>query len=44
MNAIEKPGLEAAPFYQALGNEVALFEQAWKHGLPVLIKGPTGCG
>ena len=44
MNALEKPGLDAAPFYQALGNEVGLFEQAWKHGLPVLIKGPTGCG
>ena len=44
MNAIEKPELSTAPFYQALGNEVALFEQAWKQGLPVLIKGPTGCG
>ena len=44
MNALEKPGLDAEPFYQALGNEVGLFEQAWKHGLPVLIKGPTGCG
>ncbi|KTC33174.1 MAG: CbbQ/NirQ/NorQ/GpvN family protein [Pseudomonas sp.] len=32
------------PFYQAQGNEPALFEQAWRHGLPVLIKGPTGCG
>ncbi|WP_234702662.1 MULTISPECIES: CbbQ/NirQ/NorQ/GpvN family protein [Pseudomonas] len=36
--------MSTAPFYQALGNEVALFEQAWKQGLPVLIKGPTGCG
>ena len=44
MNALEKPGLDATPFYQALGNEVGLCEQAWKHGLPVLIKGPTGCG
>ena len=34
----------ATPFYQSLGNEEALFEQAWKHGMPVLIKGPTGCG
>ncbi|MGE7958288.1 CbbQ/NirQ/NorQ/GpvN family protein [Pseudomonas sp. NPDC089530] len=32
------------PFYQPLNNEQALFEQAWRHGLPVLIKGPTGCG
>jgi MoxR-like ATPases len=21
-----------------------LFQQAWQHGMPVLIKGPTGCG
>ncbi|MGC5699013.1 CbbQ/NirQ/NorQ/GpvN family protein [Pseudomonas sp. NFXW11] len=32
------------PYYQAQGNEPALFEQAWRHGMPVLIKGPTGCG
>ncbi|HEY0634714.1 MAG TPA: CbbQ/NirQ/NorQ/GpvN family protein [Gammaproteobacteria bacterium] len=34
----------AAPFYQPQGNEVALFEHAWRHQLPLLIKGPTGCG
>ncbi len=32
------------PFYLSSGNEVALFENAWRHRLPVLIKGPTGCG
>lgn len=32
------------PFYQATGNEIALFEHAWKNQLPLLIKGPTGCG
>ncbi|MBA1330612.1 ATPase AAA, partial [Candidatus Endoriftia persephone str. Guaymas] len=26
------------------GNEIALFEHAYKHQLPMLIKGPTGCG
>lgn len=31
-------------FYQPQHNEQALFEQAWRHSLPVLIKGPTGCG
>jgi nitric oxide reductase NorQ protein len=35
---------EAAPFYRPQGNEVALFEHAWRHQLPLLIKGPTGCG
>ncbi|CAP44401.1 CbbQ/NirQ/NorQ/GpvN family protein [Bordetella petrii] len=33
-----------APYYQSLGNEEQLFELAWRHGMPVLVKGPTGCG
>ncbi len=32
------------PFYRPQGNEIELFEYAWRHQLPVLIKGPTGCG
>ncbi|MEZ5585435.1 MAG: CbbQ/NirQ/NorQ/GpvN family protein [Sedimenticolaceae bacterium] len=32
------------PFYCPQGNEIALFERAWANQLPVLIKGPTGCG
>ena len=32
------------PFYLPGGNEVALFEHAYQHQLPMLIKGPTGCG
>ncbi len=32
------------PFYEPQANEVELFEHAYKHQLPVLIKGPTGCG
>ncbi len=31
-------------FYQEQANEVTLFDYAHKHQLPVLIKGPTGCG
>ncbi len=34
----------AEPFYLPLGNEVALFEAAWHQRLPVMLKGPTGCG
>ncbi len=33
-----------APFYQSQGNEVALFEAAYAARLPVMVKGPTGCG
>ena len=40
-NAIE---LNAAPFYLPQQNEVELFRHAYENQLPVLIKGPTGCG
>lgn len=33
-----------APFYQAAGDEIEVFEHAWRNRLPLLIKGPTGCG
>lgn len=32
------------PFYQAQGQEIELFEHAYRRQLPVLLKGPTGCG
>jgi len=35
---------QRAPYYLPLGNEVALFEAAYHAKLPVLLKGPTGCG
>ncbi|HIP20042.1 MAG TPA: AAA family ATPase, partial [Sulfurimonas sp.] len=31
-------------YYKAQANEVALFEAAASMNLPILIKGPTGCG
>ena len=34
----------ALPFYAEQGGEAALFEHAWRQRLPLLIKGPTGCG
>ncbi len=37
------PNLEI-PFYQPAGDEIEVFEHAWKNRLPLLIKGPTGCG
>ncbi len=33
-----------APFYLPQGAEITLFERAAEHRLPVLVKGPTGCG
>lgn len=32
------------PHYQAQGHEIALFGHAFRCRLPVLLKGPTGCG
>lgn len=33
-----------APYYQPIGDEIELFQAAFKARLPVLLKGPTGCG
>ncbi|WP_456407445.1 AAA family ATPase [Thiolapillus sp.] len=35
---------ENIPFYLPQGNEQDLFQHAWNNQLPVMIKGPTGCG
>ena len=32
------------PFYQQQSNEVTLYEAAYQARLPVMVKGPTGCG
>ena len=32
------------PFYQPVSDEVTVFEAAYRNHLPVLLKGPTGCG
>lgn len=39
----DTPNLDI-PFYQPAGDEVDIFQHAWKNRLPLLIKGPTGCG
>ena len=32
------------PYYEPVGDEVAVFEAAFRQKLPLLLKGPTGCG
>ena len=32
------------PYYHPVGNEVSLFEAAMTRRLPMILKGPTGCG
>lgn len=42
--ALQAWRLQAEPFYQPNGGEVAHFSAAAARRLPLLIKGPTGCG
>lgn len=41
---IEQYKITKEPFYEAQADEVALYEAAYAARLPVMIKGPTGCG
>lgn len=36
--------IRSEPYYQPQGNEVELFAAAYRKRLPVMVKGPTGCG
>src|SRR4029434_2028208 len=42
--SIEKYRIAKEPYYLNVKDEVALFETAYKAKLPVMLKGPTGCG
>ncbi|HIJ33517.1 MAG TPA: AAA domain-containing protein, partial [Gammaproteobacteria bacterium] len=41
---IEEIWIEEEPYYEAVGEEIVLFESAYNNKLPLLLKGPTGCG
>jgi len=42
--AIEEYVLTEEPFYVSVSDEVELFTAAFQQKIPVLLKGPTGCG
>lgn len=42
VDPVRPPG--SAPYYEPQGNEIAVFEAAYARRLPVMLKGPTGCG
>jgi nitric oxide reductase NorQ protein len=42
--AIEEYIVSSEPFYQPVKDEVELFQSAYAQKIPVLLKGPTGCG
>lgn len=41
---ITPPEVDDAPFYLPVRDEVELFRAAYEQRIPVLLKGPTGCG
>ncbi len=42
--AVEEFRAESEPYYVAVGDEIEVFRAAWEAKIPVLLKGPTGCG
>jgi len=42
--AVEDFRLTSEPFYLPIADEIELFETAYDQNVPVLLKGPTGCG
>ncbi len=41
---VKAEGAAGAPFYLPQADECEIFEAAHRNGLPMLLKGPTGCG
>jgi nitric oxide reductase NorQ protein len=44
MSETQQYEITQEPFYQAQENEVELYDAAYQARLPVMVKGPTGCG
>src|SRR5947208_7214533 len=44
MSSLRLADRAEAPYYLPIGNEIDLFRACHKRGLPVMLKGPTGCG
>ena len=43
-DVVQRPEAVKAPYYEPQKNEIAVFEAAARRKLPVMLKGPTGCG
>ncbi|MCU0869909.1 MAG: CbbQ/NirQ/NorQ/GpvN family protein [Burkholderiales bacterium] len=41
---IDQYRIATQPYYRAGGDEIALFEAAYAARMPMMLKGPTGCG
>lgn len=42
--AVEQYLIPAEPYYRSVGDEVLYFQAAFEEKLPMMLKGPTGCG
>lgn len=42
--SLNMKGAADAPFYLPQADEISVFQAAYDNRLPVLLKGPTGCG
>jgi len=43
-SALDQHRIVTEPYYRAVGREVELFSAAYACRMPVMLKGPTGCG
>jgi len=43
-NGTDAPPAQDRPYYQSVANEETVFKAAYRQGLSLLLKGPTGCG
>lgn len=43
-NGAGSQALSDRPYYKAVGNEEIVFKAAYRQGLSLVLKGPTGCG
>ena len=44
MTNLDAYRISSEPFYRPVGKEVELFEAAYRSRMPIMLKGPTGCG
>lgn len=44
LSAAQARRIGREPYYEPVGDEALVFEAAYRNRLPVLLKGPTGCG
>jgi nitric oxide reductase NorQ protein len=43
-DVIQQYKIEKEPYYRAVADEIALYEAAYSVRMPMMLKGPTGCG